>query len=146
MDTIFTFDKHLCNGCGACAVACMDQNDMNTGQGETAFRCICMTETGCGWQIKAFGCMHCVTAPCMETCPRNCFHRDPDTNFVILDSAGCIGCGACKAVCPYDALRQGTDGKMKKCNGCNDRVKVGLKPACIKVCQLQALGLADREK
>lgn len=146
MNTAFILDKTLCTGCGACMVACMDQNDINTGKGESAFRGMRMEETPCGWEIKAFGCMHCMDAACIEACPQNCFHRDPDTNLVILDATQCVGCEACEEACHYNALRHGIDGRMVKCNGCNERVKAGLKPACVKICQMQALRLANKGK
>lgn len=142
METIFTFDKQKCTGCGACSVACMDQNDIDTLAGETAYRRADMTECSGEWEIRACGCLHCRNAACMEVCPAGCFSPDDATGIVILDNDLCIGCGRCAGVCEHHALHRNREGKMEKCNGCNERVKAGLLPACVKVCQYGALGFS----
>ena len=43
--TIF-FDESKCVDCGACAVACMDQNDTNVTAGELPFRTTFTVEEG----------------------------------------------------------------------------------------------------
>ena len=35
---------------------------------------------------------------------------------------------------------------MMKCDGCNERVKQGLEPACVRVCPFDALALATEEE
>ena len=46
MEKSIYLDIDLCVGCGACAVACMDQNDIDPDNGQTALRRIYQVEEG----------------------------------------------------------------------------------------------------
>lgn len=46
-----------------------------------------------------------------------------------------------RRVCPVQAPVVDRDGKAPKCDGCRQRVKAGLLPACVKVCPMKALEL-----
>ena len=49
--------------------------------------------------------------------------------------------------CPFGAPRyRKSDGKMEKCDGCNERVKAGLKPACVRACSFGALYCVTEEE
>ncbi len=133
------FHENRCIACGACAVACMDQKDLD----KPLRRCYTQEE-GSGDAVRMLyrsdGCNHCREAVCMWACPQECIDRDRETGFVVYDNEYCLGCGRCRTVCPEKApviLR----GKMHKCDGCVDRVKAGLLPACVRVCPLGALEL-----
>ncbi len=131
-----------CIACGACVVACRDQN--STG---LPLRRIEIREEGRGRQVRfayrSVSCRHCEDAPCLAACPADCISRDPSTGFVLLDPGRCIGCGRCAEVCPAGAPIPDDDGIMHKCDGCVDRVRQGLLPACVKVCPFDALRLAS---
>ena len=58
-----------------------------------------------------------------------------------MKRTGPRGSGACVRACPVSAPVLGPDGKMHKCDGCADRVKRGLLPACVRVCPMDALQL-----
>ena len=46
----------------------------------------------------------------------------------------CIGHGACRSACPYDAIFiNPEDHSAEKCNFCAHRLEVGLEPACVVV-------------
>ena len=48
--------------------------------------------------------------------------------------------------CPFGAPSFAKTGEMQKCDGCIERVRAGLSPACAKVCPTGALTLhADGE-
>ena len=48
--------------------------------------------------------------------------------------------------CPFGAPRyRRSDGKMVKCDGCNERVKNGLQPACVRACPFEALTCVTEE-
>ena len=89
--------------------------------------------------------MHCTDAPCIAACPVGCLSKDPDTGFTIYDNTNCIGCHSCALACPFGAPTFGEDDKMTKCDGCYDRVKAGLQPACVQACFFRALTVVDTE-
>ena len=56
----------------------------------------------------------------------------------------CIGCKACIAACPYDAIFiNPEDHSAEKCNFCAHRLDVGLEPACVVVCPTEAILVGD---
>jgi len=135
-------DSSRCTGCGACVVACMDQNDLFPEKGETSCRRI-HTENrqdpNLAPQYVSAGCLHCDDSPCLAACPAGALYRDEETQAVLPDRERCTGCRRCAAACPFDVPRYDDDGKMHKCNLCVGRVKAGLQPACVRSCPFEAL-------
>ncbi len=69
----------------------------------------------------------------------------PD-GIVEFDKDSCIGCKACIAACPYDAVHIDPETHTAaKCNFCAHRLDVGLEPACVVVCPEEALIFGDLE-
>ena len=70
MSYIFLLDTRKCIGCGACAVACMDQNDVQPQEGDEPFRQCFVIEQGSGKDAPvrylSMACMHCAQAPCVR--------------------------------------------------------------------------------
>ena len=131
----FRFEPEKCTGCGACAVACMDRNDILPGQ--KAFRrIVCAEEEGMP-VFYSLSCLHCSDPACVSVCPKSCLYRETSTGKVLYDNTACTGCGLCAEACPYGAvsLRSYPDGsrKMEKCRACDD-------PACVRNCPTGALG------
>ncbi len=149
MKYIFDLNTDHCVGCGACAVACMDQNDTDVQNGDQPFRTVCTLEQEykgeVEWSYMSVACMHCDDAPCIKACPCGCLFKDPETNFTLCDNTNCIGCHSCSMACPFGAPKFNEEGKMVKCDGCVDRVKAGMQPACVKVCPFDALKLYTEE-
>ena len=99
----------------------------------------------------SIGCNHCDNPSCVTVCPMQIISKDPDTGVVLVDNTNCISCGKCQDACPWgspqfydtdfrkyaetDPLRP----KMTKCTMCIDRVREGLKPACVAGCMNRAL-------
>ena len=84
-------------------------------------------------------CNHCDAAPCVDICPVNALHKRPDA-IVDLDRDLCIGCTACMQACPYDAIYLKEDnGVAEKCHYCAHRTELGLEPACVNVCPVEAI-------
>ena len=61
---------------------------------------------------------------------------------------GCDGCGVCRDACPYGAPQfyknpaaagPGETIPMVKCDLCVERIRAGLKPACVAACRVRAL-------
>ena len=132
------FDKEKCAGCNICAIACMDQNDYDPSYMTDPFRTVTADERGEKCSYDSRSCLHC--GLCINVCPRHCIRKDPDTGFVVYDNTECIGCGACRKVCPVSAPKIYKE-KMNKCDGCNERVKAGLLPSCVRRCPTEALKL-----
>jgi formate-dependent nitrite reductase membrane component NrfD len=63
---------------------------------------------------------------------------------VDFDKSACIGCKACIAACPYDAIFiNPQDHSAEKCNFCAHRIDIGLEPACVVVCPTEAIVVGD---
>ena len=138
---IVDFEPKLCSGCWACTMTCVDQNDLVLEEACDAFRLVSRKEYDekgnliLSWKME--GCMHCDSCACETVCPCGCFETR-ENGLVILSNAECIGCEACAQVCPHNAIHF-VKGKAVKCNGCEERVKAGLRPACERICPSGAL-------
>lgn len=141
------FDPAKCSACGACALACMDQNDIDAACNHETFRYTFSLEERSGnVGYYSVSCMHCADAPCVLGCPSGCLTKDKETGFTLYDTTYCIGCHSCAMACPYGVPTFGEDGKMRKCHACIVRQQEGLLPACVKVCPTEALRLLTEEE
>ena len=136
-------DLDLCVGCGACSVACMDQNDIEPDQGEPAYRRIFQMEMGknpdASFQYISTACRHCDDSPCLVGCPTGAISKDLETDSIVVNRDVCIGCHSCALACPFGIPRYDNEDKLYKCTQCYEREQAGLKPACVRVCPMSAL-------
>ena len=152
MKRVFVFNPDKCCACSACMMGCMDQNDIDLAAGGSCYRRTFDQEieeadgsNTCVYLSAA--CMHCTDAPCIDACPAGCLGKDPETGFTVYDNTNCIGCKSCAMACPFGAPRYRVpDGKMVKCDGCNERVRHGLQPACVRACSFDALTCVTEEE
>lgn len=140
----FIIDQRKCIGCHACTVACKQENGVALGNFRTWVK---YTEKGAFPHVTrnflVERCNHCDDAPCVNICPVTALWRREDG---IVDFSGdrCIGCKSCMAACPYDAIYIDPDTHtVGKCNYCSHRVDVGLQPACVNVCPVEAIITGD---
>ena len=142
MKWIIDLDVDKCSACGACAIACMDQNDIDPGK-QRPFRQVFALEEKLQEKLKctflSSGCMHCADAPCVKGCPSGCLYKDEETGFTLYDNTNCIGCHSCSMACPFGAPSFNPQGKMEKCDGCYLRLADGRLPACVQACPTGAL-------
>jgi Fe-S-cluster-containing dehydrogenase component len=143
MEKTIYLDIERCSGCGACVVACMDQNDIFPEKGQPPMRMIYQVEDGKYPNARihhvSLTCQHCEDSPCIVACPTGAIARDKNTKAVIVNKEQCIGCHSCALACPFGVPRYDAEEKMIKCNLCSERVEAGLQPACVRVCPIQAL-------
>jgi Fe-S-cluster-containing dehydrogenase component/formate-dependent nitrite reductase membrane component NrfD len=137
-------DQSRCIGCHACSTACKSENLVPLGVNRTYVKAV---EVGVfpaarrAFQVTR--CNQCDDAPCTTACPTRAMFRRRD-GIVDFDKSVCIGCKACIAACPYDAIFiNPDDGAAEKCNLCSHRVDAGLEPACVTVCPTQAILIGD---
>lgn len=139
-------DHTRCIGCHACTTACKSENDVPLGVTRTYVKYV---DVGVFPQVRrAFQvtrCNQCDDAPCVTACPTSAMYRRAD-GIVDFDKSICIGCKACIAACPYDAIFiNPADHSAEKCNFCAHRLDLGLEPACVVVCPTEAILVGDLE-
>ncbi|WP_448871986.1 4Fe-4S dicluster domain-containing protein [Desulfobulbus propionicus] len=156
-------DLDRCVGCHACVIACKAEWEIPTQFDRNWVHRLGPARTSSGMAATYYPglCNHCENPPCVPVCPadpvRMIFKdaqsgetltmevaatwKDPFNGTVQVDRDRCIGCGACRDACPYNArfidesLADDTClGKVDKCSYCMPRVAQGLEPACVQTC------------
>ncbi|MCI2976502.1 MAG: polysulfide reductase NrfD [Ferrimicrobium sp.] len=139
-------DQTKCIGCHACTTACKSENDVPLGVTRTYVKAV---EVGTFPQVRrnfqVTRCNQCANPPCVAACPTGAMYQRDD-GIVDFDKSICIGCKACMAACPYDAIFiNPEDHSAEKCNFCAHRLEVGLEPACVVVCPTEAIMIGRLE-
>jgi Fe-S-cluster-containing dehydrogenase component len=137
-------DHTRCIGCHACSTACKSENEVPLSVNRTYVKYVdvgTFPDTRRAFQVTR--CNQCEAPPCVDACPTAAMFRRAD-GIVDFDKDWCIGCKACMAACPYDAIFiNPADHSAEKCNFCAHRLEVGLEPACVVVCPTQAILVGD---
>jgi Fe-S-cluster-containing dehydrogenase component len=137
-------DQTRCIGCGACTTACKSENEVPLGVTRTYVKSVDVGAFPTARRVfQVTRCNQCEDPPCVEACPTGAMYRRPD-GIVDFDKRVCIGCKACIAACPYDAIFVNPeDHSAEKCNFCAHRLDLGLEPACVVVCPVEAIVVGD---
>ena len=137
-------DQTRCIGCHACTTACRSENEVPLSVTRTYVKSVDVgTFPHARRAFQVTRCNQCEDAPCVSACPTAAMYRRPD-GIVDFDKDACIGCKACIAACPYDAIFiNPEDHSAEKCNFCAHRLDVGLEPACVVVCPVEAILVGD---
>ena len=137
-------DQTRCIGCHACTTACKSENEVPLSVTRTYVKYVdagFFPEARRSFQVTR--CNQCEEPPCVEACPTAAMFKRAD-GIVDFDKSVCIGCKACIAACPYDAIFiNPEDHSAEKCNFCAHRLDIGLEPACVVVCPTEALLVGD---
>jgi len=137
-------DQTRCIGCHACTTACKSENQVPLGVTRTYVKSVDVgyfPQTRRAFQVTR--CNQCADAPCVTACPTSAMYQRAD-GIVDFDKRICIGCKACIAACPYDAIFiNPEDHSAEKCNFCAHRIDIGLEPACVVVCPTEAILIGD---
>ncbi len=151
----FLIDMTKCTGCRGCQVACKQWNQLEAeeteffgGEGyqnppqmtdKTFTRIKFRDYEKDGRNEFAYFkemCMHCDEPACASVCPVGAFKKT-DEGPVIYDADRCIGCRFCMVACPFNVPKYEWSKAfplVKKCTGCYERIKEGMKPACATTC------------
>lgn len=137
-------DHTRCIGCHACTTACKSENLVPLSVTRTYVKHV---DIGVFPQARrahqVTRCNQCAHAPCATACPTSAMFKRAD-GIVDFDKSICIGCKACMAACPYDAIFiNPEDHSAEKCNFCAHRIDMQLEPACVVVCPTQAILVGD---
>ena len=168
-------DLDICVGCHACAVNCKEWNagghsapmtdwnayggaanddGLDDGAWGVWFNRIHAYEAGEGADSRTVyfprSCLHCEDAKCVTVCPTGASYKRESDGIVLVDADLCIGCKLCSWACPYGAREyDASDGVMKKCTLCVDRIynenlpAAERVPACVSTCPAGARHYGD---
>jgi Fe-S-cluster-containing dehydrogenase component/DMSO reductase anchor subunit len=146
--TGFIFDYSKCVGCGACVVACYNENGTKP---PLAWRKVSSYNPQkiplLGFVHLSLACNHCSEAPCMKACPSLAYSFHGTTGAVIHNPNACLGCKYCTWACPFGAPQYSKEeGIIEKCHFCYHRLEKGQKPSCATNCPTGALGFGEIEE
>lgn len=159
-------DLDTCVGCHACAIACKQWNSSGTTGPLSDYQPYGAEPSGVWFnRIRHYeigdypdsktlnfpmSCMHCETAECVTVCPTGASYKRPEDGIVLVDQDKCMGCNYCAWACPYGARElDETEGVMKKCTLCIDRIHdeelpvEERQPACVLTCPTRARLFGD---
>jgi Fe-S-cluster-containing dehydrogenase component len=159
-------DLDTCVGCQACAVNCKEWNTGGYAAPLTDirpydhdpmgvwFNRVHAFEAGEGARSRTVhfprSCLHCAEPACVTVCPTGASYKRPEDGIVLVDESLCIGCKLCSWACPYGAREYDqTEGVMKKCTLCIDRIyndnlpEIDRTPACVATCPAGARHFGD---
>lgn len=169
----YIIDIDKCIGCGRCANACKNENDVpkepfffrtwvehytinNDGDvhvespngGINGFEQTFDKKDVFKTFFVPKMCNHCHKSPCVQVCPVGATYDTPD-GVVLVDEKYCIGCRYCVQACPYGCRYIHPEKKVAdKCTLCYHRISKGKTTACIEVCPTGArmIGNLNDEK
>ena len=137
-------DQTKCIGCHACSTACKSENQVPLSVNRTYVKYVdvgVFPHARRTFQVTR--CNQCEDPPCTHACPTRAMYARED-GIVDFDKSLCIGCKACIAACPYDAIFiNPEDHAAEKCNFCAHRLDIGLEPACVIICPTEAILVGD---
>ena len=160
-------DIDICVGCHACATSCKAWNSSGNSAPPTDSDPYGADPSGVWFnRVHTYevenehgesitvnfpkSCLHCDNAPCVTVCPTGASYKREEDGIVLVNPDTCIGCKLCSWACPYGAREYDqTDGVMKKCTLCVDKIynknlpEQSRVPACVAACPTGARSFGD---
>lgn len=143
-------DITKCVGCGACAQACAEANNLPQEEARelsATHYTVVQSYNDDQTYVRRL-CMHCNQPTCVSACLVGAFKKT-ETGAVLYDESKCIGCRYCMQACPFEAPRYEWSSlvpRVQKCRMCYERVAAGGQTACSEACQLGATTFGDRDE
>ena len=162
-------DVTYCIGCRKCEWACHESNDLGNSPLSEFENAIKIHEKrrpdnenytvvngyeGCGLDdmdcFVKVQCMHCKDPACVSACIVGALEKDPKGPVRYVEEE-CIGCRYCMVACPFQIPTYEYDKalapKVMKCTFCfQQKLELGLPPACVEICPAGALRFGTREE
>jgi len=154
-----------CIACKACQVSCKQWNKLPAEQtrnrgnyqnppdfSHSTYKLVRMNEKiidgKLNWLFFPDQCRHCLVPPCLLWAKNtDAIYQDEDTGAVVYTSdTRKLKAEEIIGACPYDVPRSNKNGILFKCTMCNDRLKKGMMPACVKTCPTGSLNFGDLVK
>lgn len=166
----FFIDTIKCSACRGCQVACKEWNRLpgtktfqrgNYQNPEDlsffTWKLVRFSEVEVDrrprWYFFADQCRHCLEPPCKamaESLGSKAITQDEAMGAVLYSPKVKVKAEDAKGIreaCPWDIPRWNEKaGTLAKCTMCIDRIREGLKPACVKACPTGAMNFGDRDK
>ena len=159
-------DTTVCIGCRRCEHACKTAHDLPAGNIESyddrsVFKTMRRPDSKTLTVVNEYQgkdessrpidlkvqCMHCDHPACVSACIVGAFSKQ-ENGSVVWDESLCIGCRYCMIACPFQIpafeYEKVIQPEIRKCDFCWDRTKVGLLPACVNICPVEALTYGKR--
>ena len=124
-------DYSKCIGCESCEAVCRQLWGTSRIQ---------MAQSEDGLMFPLY-CHHCESPQCIKACPVGAIRKE-EIGAVVHDPEVCRGCRAmaCMEACPFGAIyHAGGVVPITKCDLCAERRQVGLGPACVEICPVEAI-------
>ena len=164
---IMVIDLAKCDGCGKCMAACSKMHFVPKDRQWIKVLRMQDSEKTAPYYFPQ-PCYHCDNPPCTKVCPVDATFKRSD-GVVLIDNDRCIGCRFCMAACPYGARsfnwgpaqrsargdREGYSpehgfppkiGTVEKCDFCPDMAEMGMLPACVSGCPMDAMYYGDENE
>ena len=138
VSTRVVHDPSICAGCGVCGLMCAFYHEKEYGH-SLARNELVRDPFNAAYTFHV--CQQCKSPSCYFACPKKdvALCVDKTTGVTYVNTAECIGCGACSGACPFTPPRANVQPVKKvsfKCDLCRDR-KDG--PICVEYCTMRAL-------
>ena len=154
------YDATRCIGCKTCVVACREANGLppeRSGDGlydapqdlsGSTKNIIKLYRDGNDSSYMKTQCMHCIDPACAAACMLGALQKR-EFGIVSWDGSRCVGCRYCQTACPFNIPKfewNSANPKIVKCEMCRHLLAKGGIPACVRVCQAQAVIFGKRDE